>query len=434
MKLRARITQPEFYSSGDLLRLPREIREFYKSIWAACEDSGCVENDPFELKVSLYPSPLDSDITPEVISGWIGELVKLGKLLPYQVGGKGYLWSKNFHQHQKLSGCNRPTIPLPEWIEFELYPSSRGDNRSKGERPNGKYIFHEGKLLVFIRANSGVVGEKSGKVGESETITTSTPKNPEEGSFGQIRANSGTTRNLTKPNLTKPNLDNNNIDRGINLQEGPVEKSSQGPVEVVEEKVTAPVPQQVTPKPNGSPLAKLEAEVPGFKQDWPFFRKFPQFRELSFSITGQKDAHAHLVALGVNPGKAAELLRKYSTQVKAQIEHLPFREVESPAGALIKAITEGWELPQVPKPRFKVCEECGKKIPVPLSEWGGMSPEKFITCNECRNRPITPEEQAAIDEAKRQAAGWGAKGFSGAVAAVASGVGKSNSEGGASHV
>lgn len=148
MKLHNRVVKAGFWTDTDLLKINRDIRTFYQGLWQLADDSGCIENDPFAFKIHLYPSPLDADITIDVLEDWITSLIDLGKLIPYVSDGKKCLYIKNFHKHQTLRSPAPPETPLPEWIKWVPSEKSRrsgeyivknpyGDRTVTVENPNG---------------------------------------------------------------------------------------------------------------------------------------------------------------------------------------------------------------------------------------------------------------------------------------------------------
>jgi len=100
MRLHNRQIKATFWTDPDLLQWPRDKRWFYFGLVQLADDSGCLEDSPFAFKIHLFPSPLDQDITVEVIARWRDELIAEGKLVPYEVEGKRYLFITNFHKHQ----------------------------------------------------------------------------------------------------------------------------------------------------------------------------------------------------------------------------------------------------------------------------------------------------------------------------------------------
>lgn len=131
MKLHNRIIKATFWRDPELLQWPRDKRWFYLGLIQLAEDSGCLENSPFAFKIELFPSPLDSDITLDLLNQWVQELIEDGKLIPYEANGKQCLYLTNFHKHQSLRSPSPPDTPLPDWIQWQ-----------PGETPRsaGKYI------------------------------------------------------------------------------------------------------------------------------------------------------------------------------------------------------------------------------------------------------------------------------------------------------
>lgn len=128
-RLRNRIRKADYFTDGELLRWPRDKRTTYSGLWAMAEDSGCLEDDCFEWKMTIWPSPLDADITVEMLEQWRNELTEAGKLVPYEGEGKRYLFIRNFHQHERPTNPQRPDLPLPPWVAAEIT-----EGRSKDQK------------------------------------------------------------------------------------------------------------------------------------------------------------------------------------------------------------------------------------------------------------------------------------------------------------
>lgn len=364
MKLKDRLARAGFFTAGDLLRLPRDLRNFYRDIWHAAEDSGCLPNDPFELKISLYPSPLDSDLTPEVLSGWIQELIGLGKLVPYRAQGRELLWVKNFSSYQKLANPLAPVCPLPEWMEFIPFGSNPRQGKYRLKTPDGSPDEAEGDSYA--------------------PLTSPFQTNPNQQNQNQTRT--------IQPNRSQPR----NSSPGKEAQELPYTASEEAAGSAVSNS------EQTAPG-RISLLGGIERLTPNFREEWKFFRRFPELKSLSFCAGSREEVLAQLKALGVSRKTVEGWLAKCPERIGPQLEHLPFREVESsPAGLLIQAVNQDWDLPPVPQPKTRVCRECGKVEGLPLSEWDNLNREKVFTCRECLSRPLTPEEETAVAEAKAE--------------------------------
>lgn len=166
-RLRNRMVKANFWTDGELLRWPREKRITYQGLWAIAEDSGCVEDDPFEWKLLLWPSPVDADITTEVLQQWRDEFVEAGKLLPYSVDGKSYLFVMNFHKHERPRNPQSPIVPLPPWITHEIREYKRAT-------PNGMATFTRNEYVIdwdLLQENS------------NRTVTVPSPNNNHTGTL-----------------------------------------------------------------------------------------------------------------------------------------------------------------------------------------------------------------------------------------------------------
>jgi hypothetical protein len=117
-RLRNRILKADFWGDGELLRWPREKRFTYAGLYALAEDSGVVEDDVFNWKCMIWPSPFDADITIENLEQWRDELCEAGKLVPYHAEGQQLLFIKAFHEHEHPRNPQSPSLPLPGWIKW----------------------------------------------------------------------------------------------------------------------------------------------------------------------------------------------------------------------------------------------------------------------------------------------------------------------------
>lgn len=147
MRLRNRWTKATFWTDGALLRWPRDKRHFYQSLWACAEDSCCIEDDMFEVKLTAWASPLDADMTVERFESWRDELIADGKLVPYTNGdpGKRYLYLPDMAKHENPRNPQAPDISLPPWVTVEVTGDGRdrriryihGDREETVENPSG---------------------------------------------------------------------------------------------------------------------------------------------------------------------------------------------------------------------------------------------------------------------------------------------------------
>lgn len=127
MRLRNRVTKATAWTDGDMLRWHRDKRDFYRSLWACAEDSCCIIDDMFEVKLTAWASPMDADMTVERFEGWRDELVECGKLIPYEADGRRYFFIPTMIEHEKPRNPQSPDWPLPPWVTYAV--TGEGRNR-----------------------------------------------------------------------------------------------------------------------------------------------------------------------------------------------------------------------------------------------------------------------------------------------------------------
>ena len=156
MRLHNRQIKATFWSDPDLLQWPRDKRWFYEGLTQLADDSGCLEDSSFAFKLHLFPSPMDSDITVELLTKWRDEFVCQGKLSPYKVAGKQYLFMVNFHKHQTLDKPTPPSkasIPLHPWVVWEEVLDEKG----RVSRRQSRYVVSYGQWPDNGRTSPGRV-------------------------------------------------------------------------------------------------------------------------------------------------------------------------------------------------------------------------------------------------------------------------------------
>ena len=148
-RLRNRIRKADYFTDGELLRWHRDKRATYTGLWAIAEDSGCLEDDPFAWKALIWASPLDADITIELLEQWRDELIDAGKLIPYEAEGKRYLYIRTFHQHEMPRNPQVNDLPLPPWVTRETSQGVAKDGKKwqRNAYRDSKYSVHSRSSL-----------------------------------------------------------------------------------------------------------------------------------------------------------------------------------------------------------------------------------------------------------------------------------------------
>ena len=135
MKLHNRQIKGSFWTDTEMIRnFTLEERLFYIGLWQLADDSGCVENDPYALKLFLFP--LNEEVTIENLNDWTAKLIEKNKLIPYHAQGKDGLYLANFHKHQTIKNPQPPEVPLPPWITWKPYKSNPRTGRYEIRAPH----------------------------------------------------------------------------------------------------------------------------------------------------------------------------------------------------------------------------------------------------------------------------------------------------------
>ncbi|MBA7470151.1 hypothetical protein ES707_05429 [subsurface metagenome] len=96
---------------------------FYEVLWGNADDFGGFEMN-YE-KIKLWCGALPITITE--VKKYLKILTELRKIILYETDGKKCGWLKNLMKCQPLKNPSLPTLPLPEWITYEIkkYPSGK---------------------------------------------------------------------------------------------------------------------------------------------------------------------------------------------------------------------------------------------------------------------------------------------------------------------
>jgi hypothetical protein len=130
MRFHSRVVKASFWHDPDLCdNLPFLGRIMYQGLWAIADDSFCIIDSPAMFKRELFGD--EDSVTVAKTTEWRDTLVRIGKLVPYEVAGKRCLWIKNMHNHQRVDKPSQPRagdVPLPPWIEWK-----KGNSRSTSD-------------------------------------------------------------------------------------------------------------------------------------------------------------------------------------------------------------------------------------------------------------------------------------------------------------
>lgn len=134
MMRRSRKIKPEFFTSEDVLALPRDVRLTFIGLWLYADDYGNERINSALLKASIWP--LDDDITTSVLDEHLLMLADHQMLTLYAVDGRDYFHITNWDRHQRVDKPSASTIPLPPDLEASR-DSREGRASEGGERREG---------------------------------------------------------------------------------------------------------------------------------------------------------------------------------------------------------------------------------------------------------------------------------------------------------
>jgi len=107
---RSRIVRPEFWSDEKMATISRDARLTYIGMWNLSDDYGVVKGNPMWLKNNIYPY---EDISQEVFRGWLNELMRLKRIVPFEVNSEGFYLIRNFLKHQTINRPSQTRNPTP---------------------------------------------------------------------------------------------------------------------------------------------------------------------------------------------------------------------------------------------------------------------------------------------------------------------------------
>ena len=124
---RIRSIKPEFWASEQIGDCSSNARLLFIGIWNFADDRGVYPEKPKQLKAHVFPF---DDITGAQVSGWIGELLRVGLLRRIEDKGILYLVVTGWKTHQKIDR------PQKKWVypNPEDFPEQFDEGSSSAQR------------------------------------------------------------------------------------------------------------------------------------------------------------------------------------------------------------------------------------------------------------------------------------------------------------
>ena len=101
--------KPEMRNSLTVASWPRDARLLFTYLWGYLDDHGRGVDDIRLIKADTFP--LDDDITPTHIDGWLDIMAGTGTVCRYTVGGRRYIHAVNWSEHQRPSHPGPSRVP-----------------------------------------------------------------------------------------------------------------------------------------------------------------------------------------------------------------------------------------------------------------------------------------------------------------------------------
>lgn len=108
---RIRTVKPEFWTSGQVMRVSRDARLLFIGLLNFADDHGRGDSDPYALLARVFPG--DRDMTPESVLRLLSELSTNALLVVYESSGRPLYEIPKFKDHQKIDKPSAPKYPPP---------------------------------------------------------------------------------------------------------------------------------------------------------------------------------------------------------------------------------------------------------------------------------------------------------------------------------
>lgn len=182
---RRRWIQPEFFTSEDVLALPKDARLTFIGLWLYADDYGRERTNAALIKADIWP--LDDDITQGVVEEHLLLLADREMIVFYTVGGREYFELTGWTRHQPVHSPSRSFIPPPSASQACHKPENYGGNLSILTSTLARTEGEEERERELERATEGEresTGEGEGDHGRGESGENG--KAPGEGVQGGV--------------------------------------------------------------------------------------------------------------------------------------------------------------------------------------------------------------------------------------------------------
>lgn len=184
MMRRRRWVHPEFFTSEDVLALPRDARLTFIGLWLHADDFGRQRANAALIKASVWP--LDDDITADVVEEHLVQLAERGMVEIYEAQGREYFGLTGWDRWQPVQNPSQTSIPAPPALTHARTSeqATRGSTESRCSEGEGE----------------GTEGERD----EGDAGQAREEEAPEQGEEGEGGRGAGTLPAETDPDTSPP--------------------------------------------------------------------------------------------------------------------------------------------------------------------------------------------------------------------------------------
>ncbi len=108
---RIRTTKPSFWGSGTVARLSRDARLLTLGLISFADDDGRFLGSTAAINGFVFPN---DDLPPAKVRKWICEVIRVGLVHEYEVGGVRYGCFPTWHEHQVINRYTASVLPEPD--------------------------------------------------------------------------------------------------------------------------------------------------------------------------------------------------------------------------------------------------------------------------------------------------------------------------------
>lgn len=150
---RIRSVKPELCSSETMAGVSAEAERTFVRLWTHCDDEGRAKDHPKLLKAQLFP--LHDDVSAADVDRHLDELVRVGCIVRYRVGGERFLCVPSWSDHQKPQKKQESKLPALETADEVVKPAD--SDTTTRPVPEGYGPVVEGSGGVLVEGGEGAI-------------------------------------------------------------------------------------------------------------------------------------------------------------------------------------------------------------------------------------------------------------------------------------